>query len=171
VRAGAEALPFPQGMFGAALMECVFSLTDDPTAAVGELARVIQANGALLVAELYARSDESIEIPHNPVLRNIYAKGPLEAFFLQCGQCSGNSLRPSEKLPSKQCLSARPPRPAKPDEPRFALLRFVDRTPDMRSLFAQMIMDGTGDVCFDTKTRKLLRQAKVGYGIWLFARA
>lgn len=50
----------------------------------------------------------------------------------------------------------------------FVLDQFIDRTADIQTMIAQMIMDGAGGDFLSDETRRLLRQAKAGYGIWIF---
>lgn len=67
----AEELPFPDGSFDAALMQCVFSLLDEPGQAAGEIARVLRPGGVLLLTDLYGRQ-AGAEIADNALLRHIY---------------------------------------------------------------------------------------------------
>ncbi|MCL2166665.1 MAG: class I SAM-dependent methyltransferase [Clostridiales bacterium] len=133
--AAAENLPYADDYFDAAIMECVFSLLADPAAAAAELARVICLNGILLFSDVYSPAGVNVEAAENPLLRNIYSKETLEAFFENSG---------------------------------FAVLSVFDHTKDLRSMFAQMIMDGTAREFLDSPGRKALRRWKTGYGIWIF---
>ena len=135
--AGADRLPYADGALDAAILECVFSLLESPTDAVGELARVIRPGGVLLLSDLYARAGEGITLTGHELLRFVYAEDAVEGFF-----CGGN----------------------------FVFTSFTDRTKDLQTMVAQMMMDGTDCDCFDEATIRLLRQIKAGYGIWLFRR-
>lgn len=133
--AGAEALPFADRSFHAALMECVFSLLEEPARAAGELKRILMPQGIVLLSDVYTRLSEGIYFGQNAIFRNIYAKQTLESFFIHCG---------------------------------FSLDGFFDRTADMGSMIAQMLMDATARDCLDGETIRRLRQAKTAYGIWLW---
>lgn len=137
VRAGAEALPFHDGAFDAALMECVFSLLEEPVAAVSEAKRIVRPGGVFVLTDLYARVKEDLSFKQNALLRHIYSRQTIEAFFGGAG---------------------------------FTLDGFIDRTADMGSLIAQMIMDGAELDCVDEETVKYLRRAEACYGIWIWGR-
>lgn len=55
-------------------------------------------------------------------------------------------------------------------EAGFSLNSYTDRSRDLRSMAAQMILDGTLSCCMDPDTARLMRAAKVGYGVWIFNR-
>jgi ubiquinone/menaquinone biosynthesis C-methylase UbiE len=57
VRAGAEALPFPDGSFDAVVCTLVLCSVDDPERALDELRRVLRPDGSLLFLE-HVRSDD-----------------------------------------------------------------------------------------------------------------
>ena len=50
----------------------------------------------------------------------------------------------------------------------FMALSVYDHTKELRSMYAQMIMDGTARDFLDGPGGKTLRQWKIGYGIWIF---
>jgi ubiquinone/menaquinone biosynthesis C-methylase UbiE len=134
--AGADALPFGDSTFDAALMECVFSLLDAPLSAIDELSRVIRPQCALALTDLYSRSGIDLDVRQSSsLLGHVYAKATIDAFFEGGG---------------------------------FKLETFIDRTADMGTMMAQMIMDGAAGDCLDDETIKLLRRAKAGYGIWIW---
>lgn len=55
-------------------------------------------------------------------------------------------------------------------EAGFSLNSYTDRSRDLKSMAAQMILDGTFSCCMDPDTARLMRAAKVGYGVWIFRR-
>jgi SAM-dependent methyltransferase len=55
VRADAAALPFRQRVFAAVLCECVLSLTPDPGKVLGELFRLLDPGGFLILSDIYLR--------------------------------------------------------------------------------------------------------------------
>jgi len=84
-RAGAEDLPFGDWAFDAALMECVFSILDDPPAAVGELKRIVCRHGYVVLTDLYTRGGEDQYAGQSALLRHIYTRRTMEAFFMRSG--------------------------------------------------------------------------------------
>ncbi|MCL1804706.1 MAG: class I SAM-dependent methyltransferase [Clostridiales bacterium] len=134
VKSTADALPFDNDFFHAILMECVFSLTEDPSAVAAEAARVLRGQGFLLLSDLFTYGEDDLRV-RQTLLRRVYALRSLEGYFIGHG---------------------------------FLLCRFIDHTRDLRSMFAQMLMDGTADAYLDDETRKQLREVKAGYGIWIF---
>ena len=134
----ADNLPFSDGLLDIAILECVFSLLDEPTKAAKELARVIKDGGVLLLSDLYTQAAEDVYIGTSECLGHVYTRQTLESLIAQGG---------------------------------FRLLAFYDRTSDLRGMMAQMIMSGTSIDCIDEESRRLLRQAKAGYGIWIWGRA
>jgi SAM-dependent methyltransferase len=140
IHADAEALPYADGAFDAAIVECVFSLSCDPTVIAGEISRIIRSDGVLLLSDLFLTTDAYVDgfayqTCKNALTNNMYTKQVIEGFFIGSG---------------------------------FAVIEFMDCTDDLRSMFAHMIMDGSADVYLDADTRKNLRQMKAGYGIWVF---
>jgi len=79
VNARAEALPFPLDSFVLAVMECTFSLCD-PESVVSELCRVLVPGGTAIITDLYARGGQ-VALEKSAMVRNIYLKDVLEAFF------------------------------------------------------------------------------------------
>jgi arsenite methyltransferase len=67
VVADAEALPFPDGTFAGAVMECVLSALPDKETAVASLARVLEPGGWLLMSDVVA------EAPLPPLLDSFAA--------------------------------------------------------------------------------------------------
>jgi arsenite methyltransferase len=53
VRGRAEQLPMADGSFGAVLCECVLSLCQDPLIVLGELRRILQPGGYLVLTDVY----------------------------------------------------------------------------------------------------------------------
>jgi len=137
VMAESDDLPYGNDFFHAAIMECVFSLTNNPSAAAGEAARAIRKHGFLILTDLFTNAGEDIRLDQ-ALLRRIYASQSIDGYFIERG---------------------------------FLLYRFIDCTRDLRSMFAQMLMDGSADIHLDDGTRKRLRQVKAGYGIWIFQKA
>ena len=80
----AEALPLPDASCNGALMECVFSLLEEPNTAASELARVLSPGGVLLLSDLYGRSGGA-EITDSSLLRHIYTKQQIEDVWEQEG--------------------------------------------------------------------------------------
>ncbi|MDO4581922.1 MAG: class I SAM-dependent methyltransferase [Bacillota bacterium] len=80
----AEQLPFADGSFDALLLQCVFSLLDEPKRAAQEAWRVLRAGGVLLLCDLYGRAGEA-ELRDNRLLRHIYAARTLCGFFTASG--------------------------------------------------------------------------------------
>ena len=135
VRASAQALPFTGGSFDAVLMECVFSLTEEPETAAKEAHRVLRGSGICLVTDVYCTGKQSHYIGQSDLLRNIYTKASIEAYFTQ---------------------------------QTFTLDYFTDRTHDLQTMLAKMIMDDTTENCLGQETMHLLRRIKARYGIWIF---
>ena len=79
VNARAEALPFPEGSFGAAVMECTFSLCK-PEAAVKELCRILVPGGIAIITDIYARAGQAV-LDKSAMVQNLYAKDAFEEFF------------------------------------------------------------------------------------------
>ena len=79
VNARAEALSFPAGSYDAAVMECTFSLCD-PEKAVSELCRVLVPGGTAIITDLYTPGGQ-VALEKSAMVRNIYLKDVLEAFF------------------------------------------------------------------------------------------
>ncbi len=52
-----EEIPFPGGSMDGILMECSFSLMEDPDRVLQECRRVLKPTGKLLLADLYARGE------------------------------------------------------------------------------------------------------------------
>lgn len=129
--AQAEALPFPDGFFDAAIMECVFSLCRGREAAA-EAARVLAHGGRLLVTDLYSTTGISRCFQGDGLVRRIYTEPELLALFFSAG---------------------------------FALRARHDGSQAMRAMFGQMILDGTA-CCLSVKERQILRECRVGYGLW-----
>ena len=138
----ADSLPYADGYVDALLMECVFSLLTDPAKAIAELARVIRQQGILLITDLYTRLDAHVQIDQNELLKNLYTRAEMEAYFN--AQAGG----------------------------RWALLPdgFMDCTKELQTMAAQMIMDDKTNDGRNRETLKTLRVAKVGYGMWLWRR-
>ena len=80
----AEALPLADDSCDAALMECVFSLLDDPAAAAAELSRVLRPGGVLLLSDLYGRRGGA-ELTESTLLRHIYTEDELRGLWQQAG--------------------------------------------------------------------------------------
>jgi SAM-dependent methyltransferase len=59
----AERLPFAAGSFDAVLSECVLATLADAVTAVAEMVRVLRADGALLLSDLYVRGDPEATPP------------------------------------------------------------------------------------------------------------
>lgn len=59
VRGRAEQLPMADGCIGAVLCECVLSLCPDPLQVLGEMWRVLQSGGYLVLTDVYAREGRS----------------------------------------------------------------------------------------------------------------
>ena len=129
----AEALPLADESIDAALMECVFSLLDEPAAAVAELRRTLRPGGVLVLSDLYGKSG-SVTLTDSDLLRHIYTEAELRDIW----------------------------------QPFFRCLEFTDYTFEMQTLLAQMIMDGVACDCCGPANRAQLKQAKAGYGLWVF---
>lgn len=78
--ARAEALPYPDGAFDAAVLECVFSLCE-PVQTVRELARVLAPGGRVILTDLHA--PQAAALPNSALVRMLYPRPALEAFFAQ----------------------------------------------------------------------------------------
>lgn len=50
----------------------------------------------------------------------------------------------------------------------FSLIHYEDRSGDLLSMAAQMIMDGSCAGCLGVEDFALLRRVKAGYGLWIF---
>ena len=81
---GAEAIPFADASFDAVLMECVFSLLDDPAETARELRRVLRPGGVLLLTDLWARGEES-GLCHGVLIRRVDTRADLERPFRAAG--------------------------------------------------------------------------------------
>lgn len=85
----AEALPLADDSCDAALMECVFSLLDEPAVAAAELSRVLRPGGVLLLSDLYGRGGGA-ELTESSLLRHIYTDEELRELWQQAGfDCLG----------------------------------------------------------------------------------
>ena len=138
--AKADKLPFEDAAFDIAIMECVFSLLENPKAAAAEASRILRRGAVFLLSDLYALSGENLFFEQSSLLRNVYAKTRIEDYITESG---------------------------------FLPYSFTDCTQDMRSMAAQMILDGALDTdsgLADKESLKQLRRAKAGYGIWIFLR-
>lgn len=80
LESAAESLPFADGSFDAAIMECVFSLCRAEFT-VPELARVLRPGGIAVIADLYTEND-SLRLRESPQIKNIYNLKEMESFFL-----------------------------------------------------------------------------------------
>ncbi|MCR4963434.1 MAG: methyltransferase domain-containing protein [Firmicutes bacterium] len=107
-----EKLPYGDGVFAAALAECVLSLAEHPHRALAEIRRCLRPGGALIVSDVYIRSGEQ-EPQAGPLPRGSCLQGAAgKREILECFAAAGF-------LP--QC--------------------FEDHTPLYKSLIAQLIMD------------------------------
>ena len=52
----------------------------------------------------------------------------------------------------------------------FTQAEFIDHSFALKSLLAQMIMDGAACACLDPDSRQILRQVRAGYGLWAFVK-
>lgn len=68
VRARAEQLPMADGCFGAVLCECVLSLCPDPQHVLGEMRRVLQPGGHLVLTDVYARENHAAKWTGRPTV-------------------------------------------------------------------------------------------------------
>lgn len=80
----AEALPLADDSCDSALMECVFSLLDDPSRAAAELSRVLRPGGVLLLSDLYGRKGGA-ELAESALLRHIYTEEGLRKIWQRAG--------------------------------------------------------------------------------------
>lgn len=80
----AEALPLADESIDAALMECVFSLLDEPEAAAAELRRTLRPGGVLLLSDLYGKNG-SVTLTDSDLLRHIYTEEGLRDIWQQAG--------------------------------------------------------------------------------------
>ncbi len=76
----AEQIPFPDGSFDAAVMQCVFSLCQ-PEEATREVFRILKPGGRLILSDLFSDTAE-VCIEENPLLGAVYLRDHLESFFL-----------------------------------------------------------------------------------------
>jgi len=81
----AEDLPFGDWVFDAAIMECVFSIVDDPAAAICELNRIIRKNGVFLLTDLFTRGESDVSVGESPLLRFLYTKNTINSLFMYGG--------------------------------------------------------------------------------------
>ena len=80
----AEALPLPDNSCDGALMECVFSLLEEPKTAAAELARVLAPGGVLLLSDLYGRIG-GVTLTDSALLRHIYTEQQIGEVWEQAG--------------------------------------------------------------------------------------
>lgn len=57
IKAAAEAIPFPATSMDGVLMECSFSMMDNQKTVLKECNRVLNANGRLIISDMYARGE------------------------------------------------------------------------------------------------------------------
>ena len=78
--------PWDDGAFDAVLCECTLSLTDDPAACLGQLARLLRPGGALLLGDLCAPGDSvPLELRGCGGLRRLLFRDWLEAAMEAAG--------------------------------------------------------------------------------------
>lgn len=82
IQAEAADLPFGNGFFDAILLECVFSLVDDPNAVIAEMHRLLKQGGVLLLADLYTKTYWDVFLEWRPLVGWLYTKERMEAFYL-----------------------------------------------------------------------------------------
>jgi ubiquinone/menaquinone biosynthesis C-methylase UbiE len=58
--AKAEAIPLPDAGMDGILMECSFSLTDDPEKVLSECHRILKPGGKLIISDMYARGEPAM---------------------------------------------------------------------------------------------------------------
>ena len=78
----AEALPLLDASCNGALMECVFSLLEEPNTAAAELAQVLAPGGVLLLSDLYGRSG-GVTLTDSALLRHIYTEQQVREVWKQ----------------------------------------------------------------------------------------
>ncbi len=87
-QAVAEALPWPDSRFDAALCECSFSLFKSPPRALAELHRVLQSGGRLLMSDFYLREGPETAgeaLPQGSCLRGAKSPEALRALLQNGG--------------------------------------------------------------------------------------
>ncbi len=82
--ARAEQLPFGDAFFDCILLECVISLFDQPKETLTEISRVLKQGGALLISDVYARSDMIVPKGEG-MLRNLYTQDHYISILESCG--------------------------------------------------------------------------------------
>ena len=82
----AEDLPLAEGSLDAALLECVFSLLEQPRQAVREMRRVLRPGGVLLLSDLYGKSG-SVTLTDSDLLRHVYREEEISGLWQEAGFC------------------------------------------------------------------------------------
>ena len=87
--ADATSLPFKDEVFDTVLCECTFSLFDNPEKSLGEMLRVMQHGGRLILADI-CTDEESVSVhnaPDGETIRKIYSRPAIERIAAEAGFC------------------------------------------------------------------------------------
>ena len=76
-----QAMPFENGTFDAVLMECVFSLLQDPQRAANEAGRVLPSGGIVVLSDMISRAETDGSLDGSDVLNHLYRTGRISDFF------------------------------------------------------------------------------------------
>lgn len=85
----ARSLPFKDKTFDTILCECTFSLFDAPEKCLGEMLRVMQHGGNLVMADI-CTDEESVSVhnaPDGETIRKIYSRPAIERIAAEAGFC------------------------------------------------------------------------------------